>query len=99
MPRGKQSPVGETLEEFLEAEGMRDEVYAAAIKRVVAWQFDQARKRRALTKKALAASMRTSRSQVDRVLDPHNVAVSLEMLHRAAVALGKRLRIELVDAK
>ncbi len=92
------SPVGETLEEFLTEIGIRDEVYDAAVKRVVSWQFEEARKARALSKTDMATIMGTSRSQIDRVLDPDNVAVSLEMLTRAATALGKRLKIELVDA-
>ena len=97
MAAKDKGPVGDTLESFLKKEGIRDQVYDAAIKRVVAWQFEEARKARAFTKGALAKSMGTSRSQVDRVLDPDNVAVSLDMLNRAAVALGKRLKIELED--
>jgi len=97
MARRSKGPAGDTLESFLEREGIRDEVYATAIKRVVAWQFEEARKARALTKGAMARSMGTSRSQVDRVLDPDNVAVSLDTLNRAARALGKRLRVELED--
>ncbi len=92
------APVGGTLEEFLAEIGIRDEVYEVAVKRVISWQFEEARKAQALSKTDMAAAMDTSRSQVDRVLDPENVAVSLEMLTRAATALGKRLKIELVDA-
>jgi hypothetical protein len=98
MATKDKGPVGDSLESFLKKEGIRDEVYEVAIKRVVAWQFEEARKARALTKGALAKTMGTSRSQVDRVLDPDNVAVSLDMLNRAASALGKRLRIELEDS-
>jgi hypothetical protein len=97
MPEIDNGPVGETLEEFLSEIGIRDEVYNAAVKRVICWQFEEARKARAISKKDMAAAMGTSRSQVDRVLDPRNVAVSLELLTRAATALGKRLKIELVD--
>src|ERR1700722_15078321 len=81
-------PVGETLEAFLAEVGIRDEVYDAAVKRVISWQFEEARKAQALSKTEMAATRGTSRSQVDRVLDPDNVAVSLEMLTRAATALG-----------
>jgi hypothetical protein len=97
MAKKDKGPVGDTLETLLKKEGIRDEVYDAAIKRMIAWQFEEARKARALTKGAMAKSMRTSRSQVDRVLDQSNVAVSLDMLNRAASALGKRLKIELED--
>ncbi|MGH7075307.1 MAG: Fis family transcriptional regulator [Stellaceae bacterium] len=99
MTQKDKGPAGETLEEFLNEVGIGKDVYDAAVKRVVAWQFEEARKARALTKKDLAETMKTSRSQVDRVLDPDNVAVSLDMLNRAALALGKRLKIELVDVK
>ncbi len=98
MASKDKGPVGDALESLLKKQGIRDEVYDAAIKRVIAWQFEKARKARALTKVAMAKTMGTSRSQVDRVLDPDNVAVSLDMLNRAASALGKRLRIELEDA-
>ena len=97
MTRNDHSPAGETLDSFLEEQGIREEVYSTAVKRVLAWQFDEARKNAHLDKVALANAMRTSRSQLDRVLDPENVAVSLGTLNRAALALGKRLRIELVD--
>ena len=97
MTESDKGPVGETLEEFLDEIGIRDEVYDAAVQRVISWQFEEARKARALSKKDMATTMGTSRSQVDRVLDPDNVAVSLQMLARAATALGKRLKIELVD--
>ena len=61
---------------------------AASIKRVLAWQFEEARKAAHLGKTGLADAMHTSRSQIDRGLDPENVAVSLDMLSRAAMALG-----------
>jgi DNA-binding phage protein len=98
MSKLGKSPVGETLEEFLEELGIRNEVYDVAIKRVVAWQLEEARKARGMTKIQMAANMGSSRSQLDRVLDPDNAAVSLQMLSRAASALGKRLQIEIVDA-
>ena len=90
-------PVGTTLESFLEECGIREEVYSAAIKDVIAWQFEQARQAKGISKVKLAAAMGTSRTQVSRVLDPENVAVSLDTLVRAASALGKRLEIQLVD--
>ncbi|TAD89457.1 MAG: Fis family transcriptional regulator [Alphaproteobacteria bacterium] len=91
-------PVGSTFERFLEECGIREEVYGEAIKAVIAWQLDRARIDRDMSKGALAKQMRTSRTQVDRVLDPRNVAVSLDTLERAARALGKRLDIRLVEA-
>jgi hypothetical protein len=91
-------PTGATLASYLEETGIRDEVYSAAIKDVIAWQFEQARLATGMSKVRLAAAMKTSRTQVERVLDPQNVAVSLDTLVRAAAALGKRLKVELEDA-
>jgi ribosome-binding protein aMBF1 (putative translation factor) len=92
-----QSSVGGTLEDFLDDLGERQEVYGEAIKRVLTWQIDEARKKQSISKSDMAARMGTSRTQVNRVLDPHNVAVSLDTLDRAARSVGKKLRIELVD--
>jgi antitoxin HicB len=89
---------GSTFDSFLEEEGILEEVDAAAIKRVIAWQLSQAMKERRLTKKAMAERIGTSRSQLDRLLDPENNSVHLQTIARAARALGKRLRIEMVDA-
>ena len=97
MSNDECSPLGDSFESFLENEGIRDEVYGEAIKRVIAWQLDEARKASDLSKTAMADAMNTSRSQVERVLDPENVAVSLDVLNRAALAVGKRLKVELVD--
>jgi DNA-binding phage protein len=91
-------PIGATLESYLEENGIRDDVYSAAIKDVIAWQFEEARQATGMSKVRLAAAMKTSRTQVERVLDPQNVAVSLDTLVRAAAALGKRLKVELEDA-
>ena len=90
-------PLGGTLEDFLAQTGDAEVVYDTAIKRVLAWQFEEARKASTMSKSALAATVGTSRSQLDRALDPENVSVSIETLNRVATALGKRLKIELVD--
>jgi antitoxin HicB len=89
---------GSTFESFLEEEGILDEVDAVAIKRVLAWQLSEAMKAGNLTKKAMAERIGTSRSQLDRLLDPENSAVHLQTITKAARAVGKRLRIEMVDA-
>jgi antitoxin HicB len=91
-------PVGETFESLMQDLGIRDEVYETATKRVLAWQLEQVRKANGLTKRAMAEAMHTSRSHLDRVLDPDNVEVTLATLQRAARAVGKRLKVELVDA-
>jgi antitoxin HicB len=89
---------GSTFDSFLEAEGIREEVEAVA-KRVLAWQLEQAMREQQKTKRAMAKQLHTSRSQLDRLLDPRNVSVTLDTIARAAKALGKRLIIRVTDAK
>jgi len=69
---------GSTFDSFLEEEGIRGEVEAVAIKRVLAWQLEQAMHEQQKTKRAMAKQLRTSRSQLDRLLDPRNVSVTLD---------------------
>lgn len=90
---------GSAFDSFLKEEGMQEEVISAATKRVLAWQFEQEMARQQITKQAMAAELKTSRSQLDRLLDPDNMAVSLEALARAAHVLGKRLVFEMADQK
>ena len=96
--RKHDDPTGETLEEFLEQQGLRDDVYERAIKAVLVWELGEAMKRQKLTKTALAAKLGTSRTEIYRLLDPTNDAVSLATLKRAAAAVGKRLKVDLIDA-
>ena len=90
---------GSTFDSFLEAEGIREEVEAVAIKRVLAWQLEQAMQKQQKTKQEMAKQLHTSRSQLDRLLDPRNVSVTLDTITRAARALGKRVIIRVADAK
>ena len=90
---------GSTFDNFLEEEGIRDEVEAVAVKRVISWQLAEAMRKKKKTKQALAKELNTSRSQLDRLLDPQNIAVSLDTIARAARALGKRLVVRIADAK
>lgn len=90
---------GSTFDSFLEQEGIREEVEAVVIKRVLAWQLERAMRKQQKTKQAMARKLRTSRSQLDRLLDPRNVSVTLDTITRAARALGKRLIIRIADAK
>ncbi len=87
--------IGSTFDGFLEAEGVREEVNAMAIKRVLAWQLEQSRLAQGISKSELARKMQTSRTQVDRLLDPANAQVQLDTLQRAAKALGRTLVIDL----
>jgi len=89
--------VGSTLDELLAEEGILSEVSAIAIKRVLAWQVSESMSTQGLNKSQMAEQMRTSRTSLDRLLDPENTAVTLKTLERAATVLGKRLQIELVD--
>jgi antitoxin HicB len=89
---------GSTFDSFLAEEGILEDVEAVAVKRVIAWQLAETMERNGITKKAMASRLRTSRSQLDRLLDPENAAVHLETLTRAAKALGKSLSIVLKDA-
>lgn len=97
--REKMDHSGSTLDSFLEQEGIREEVEAVAIKRVLAWQLEQAMKNQQKTKQAMAKQLHTSRLQLDRLLDPRNVSVTLDTITRAARALGKRVIIRVADAK
>ena len=90
---------GSSFDSFLEEEGIRAEVEAVAIKRVLAWQLARAMHKKKKTKRELAKELHTSRSQLDRLLDPENITVSLGTISRAAKALGKRVIIRIADAK
>jgi hypothetical protein len=97
--RTKLDRSGSTFDSFLEEEGIREEVEAVAIKRVLAWQLSRAMREQQKTKQAMAKELRTSRSQLDRLLDPENSAVTLDTMSRAARVLGKRLVVRVADAK
>lgn len=97
--RKKMDHSGSTFDSFLEQEGIREEVEAVAIKRVLAWQLEQAMRKQQKTKQAMARQLHTSRSQLDRLLDPRNISVTLDTITRAARALGKRVIIRVADAK
>jgi hypothetical protein len=88
--------IGSSFDEFLKEDGIYEEVTAVAVKRVLAWQLEQARLAQGLSKSELARQMQTSRTQIDRLLDPTNTQVQLDTLQRAAKALGRKLVIDLV---
>lgn len=87
---------GSSIDDFLREEGVLEEFQARAVKEVIAWQLVQAMKDRNLSKRRLAALMHTSRTQLDRVLDPTNGNVTIETLQRAAAILGRKVQVELV---
>ena len=86
---------GSDLDAFLAEEGILEEVTARAQKRLLALQLQDAMEESQLTKTELAVRMETSRSQLDRLLDPDNTSITLESLERLARAVGKRLKVEL----
>jgi antitoxin HicB len=97
--RKKTDHSGSSFDNFLEEQGIREEAEAVAIKRVLAWQLEEAMRREQKTKQTMARQLHTSRSQLDRLLDPRNTSVTLGTITRAARAVGKRLIIRMADSK
>ena len=91
----KKKNIGSSFDSWLAEEGIREEVTATAIKRVLAWQIAQGMAAQKLSKNAMAKRMKTSRSQLDRLLDPDNDKVQLDTIQRAAAAIGRTLHVEL----
>lgn len=87
--------IGSSLDSFLQEEGTFDEAQTLAIKEVVVWQLTEAMEKQSLSKARLAVMLKTSRSQVDRLLDPTR-DVTLSTLQRAAALVGRKVQIELV---
>lgn len=88
--------IGSRFESFLKDQGTHGEVTAASIKRVIAWQLKQAMQEQKMSKSKMAQAMQTSRSQLDRILDPEFESIQLNTLINAARVLGHDLKIELV---
>ncbi len=87
--------LGSSIDDFMKDEGILEKAQAQAIKEVVAWQLAKAMKKRKISKNRMAALMRTSRTQVDRLLDARD-DITLSSLQRAAAVVGRRVMIELV---
>lgn len=90
--------LGSDFEDFLKEEGLFDTVHALAVKKVIAYKLLELLHQQHVTKDALAKRMKTSRAQLDRLLDPNNPSVTLATLSKAAAALGCTLRVELTQA-
>lgn len=88
--------IGSSFETYLQEQGTLEETTAIAVKRVLAWQLEQAMEKKQLSKNQMAKAMKTSRSQLDRILDPDNDRIQLATLTAAARVVGRQLRIELV---
>jgi len=89
------SHIGSSLDDFLKEEGIFEQTQTQAVKEVIAWQLTQAMEQQSLSKTRMAAMLQTSRSQLDRLLDPHS-DVTLSTLERAAALVGRKLSITLV---
>ena len=90
--------IGSSFDEFLADEGILEECEARAIKELLALQIQRAIEAGGLTKIEMARRMKTSRSQLDRLLDPENTSVTLHTMQRAAAVVGKELRLELSES-
>ena len=87
--------LGSGIDDFLKDEGVFEEAQAQAVKEVVAWQLAQAMEKKKISKNKMAAMLKTSRSQVDRLLNAKD-DITLSSLQRAAAIVGRRVSIELV---
>lgn len=92
----RKGSIGSSFDQFLKEQGTREETHATAVKRVLAWQLEQAMEKEHISKNQMAKAMGTSRSQLDRILDPENDRIQIDTLVSAAKVLGRELRIELV---
>lgn len=90
--------IGSSFDDFLAEEGILEECEVGALKEVLALQVEASMRTLGLNKVQMARRMRTSRAQLDRLLDPGNTSVTLHTMQRAAAVLGKRVRLDLVDA-
>ena len=92
----KKGKIGSSFDDFLKEEGVFEAFQAQAIKEVIAWQLAKAMQELNISKRRLALLMHTSRSQIDRVLDPADGNVTLDTLQKAAAVLGRKVQFELV---
>jgi antitoxin HicB len=90
---------GSSFDSFLAEQGMLAEIEAVALKRVLAWQLKQAMDQQQISKQKMAKQLGTSRSQVDRLLDPAYTGISIATVSKAAHVIGKRIRLEIVDGQ
>ncbi len=94
----KNKHIGSNFDDFLSEDGQLEESTAIAVKRIIAWQIEQAMQTAGVNKSALAKRMHTSRTVVDRILDATDTGLTLDTMTRAATALGFRIKVDLVAA-
>ena len=87
--------MGSSIDDFLKEDGIFEQTQAQAVKEVIAWQLAEAMRKKKISKNKMAALLKTSRTQVDRILDANN-DITLSTLQRAAAVVGRRVTIELV---
>jgi hypothetical protein len=87
--------LGSSIDDFLKGEGIFEDAQAQAVKEVVAWQLAESMRANKISKSRMAVLLKTSRTQVDRLLDPKN-DITLSSLQRAAAIVGRRVTIQLV---
>ncbi len=92
----KNKALGSSFDDFLAEEGIADDVENGAVKKLIAYQLQEALVAEHISKTELASRLHTSRAALDRLLDPDNDSVTILTLKRAAAVLGKKLRLELV---
>jgi len=91
----KREHIGSSLDDLLKQDGLLAECEAGALQRVVAWQLQQEMKRRRISRAKLASRMKTSRTAVNSLFAENEPSVTLQLLERAALALGRKLKVEL----
>ncbi|MDO9305213.1 MAG: XRE family transcriptional regulator [Sulfuricurvum sp.] len=91
-----QQGIGSSFDEFLQEEGMLAQAEAVAVKRVIAFQLEETMAKEHITKTEMAKRMNTSRSAINRLLDPLNTSITLATIENAVMAMGKRLQIQVV---
>jgi antitoxin HicB len=91
----KRERIGSDLDDFLKQDCLLAECEAGVLKRVVAWQLEREMKRRRISRAKLASRMKTSPATLDRLFAPDQSSVTLQLLEQVALALGRRLKIEL----
>jgi antitoxin HicB len=99
VAKAQNKHLGSSFDDFLAEEGIYEEVTAVAWKRVLVWEVSEAMRKEGISKSEMAKRMKTSRSQLERFLDPDNPSVLLETVQKAAAAIGKRVTIGLIDAR
>ena len=88
--------IGAGFDDFLNEEGVLGDVEAVAVKRVLTWQLEQARKHANIDKETMAIQLETSRTQVNKLFNPSDTSVTLKSIVKAACLLGKRVEIRLI---